>query len=196
MLQSRLHNKICSLHQHTLSSKRCHSPSLHLKLLRQITMGGGTRHIKVLMIKVWQHLASWSNKSNNGLFFSCFIKAKKSCHLHSHLSSCFPKSFLALMWCSSNLALLKRSAFICLGRQAQHACSFEASPCFTVMQLHTLTLLPGTRTIYQLVAMEYLYFCSWKVKCLAQWLLSGNTTVRKFIPVGSEILATDLLKTH
>lgn len=88
MLQSRLHNKMCSLPQHTANSKSCHSSSLHLKLLEQITVGGGAQLLQVFMIKVWQYLSSWSNKS---VIMACFSQALlKEKHCPVFINICLP----------------------------------------------------------------------------------------------------------
>lgn len=143
MLQSHLLNKICSLPQHTPNSMSCHSSSFYLKLLEQITVGGGAYLRKVFMIKVWQYLKSWSNKS---MIMACFSLAllKKKCHpiFIKHLSSCFPKSVLLLIPCRSN-PLLKWSAFICPRKSAQHVCFLLKPHPATLMQLHTLMQSEG-----------------------------------------------------
>lgn len=72
MLQPRLHNKICSLPQHTEKQRELSLSSLQLKLVEQITARRGAQLLQVFMIMVWKYLTSWSNKS---VIMACFFLA-------------------------------------------------------------------------------------------------------------------------
>lgn len=98
MLQSRLHNTMRSLPQHTYAknSKSCHSSSLHLSLLEQVSTEGGTQLLLFFIIKAWQYLISCSNKS---VIIACFSFALLKKKYQPICLPVFQRMFFH--WCSS-----------------------------------------------------------------------------------------------
>lgn len=79
MLHLRLRNKICSLPRRALNSEELPFFLPPFKGLKQITVGGGARFLQVFLIKVWQRLTSWSNKSVIMACFSLALLKRKYC---------------------------------------------------------------------------------------------------------------------
>lgn len=182
-----LHKKICSLPQHTLNSKSCHSFSFYLKLLEQITIGGSSQLLEVFMIKLWQYLTSWNNKS---VIMACFPLALIKKNYHSvFINICLPvfRRVFFHWYCAAQIFLYWNSLLLSVQESqlsmlallkphlATHSCSCTLS-----------RALPGTITILQLVTMEYLRCYSLKVKCLARGLLSRKMAIRDFSLLGPE----------